>query len=165
MCLGAVVVLLVMTRDRPAEVAMILSNDTSCFVACSLVFRGQSPLAATSRPFGCRFNAEDDIVPKVTSADASGRGSINLVLVSRVSFSLLLVFQDHTEPLLRFIVRKTASGLQSATSTERRLIKLNHSRLDSSRFEEKRCIIEGIGSFLVEKTRRLSVDLVAPVQH
>ncbi|KAK1456269.1 hypothetical protein CTAM01_17220 [Colletotrichum tamarilloi] len=92
MCLGAVVVLRVKPRDPPAEVAMVLSLDTSCFVACSRIFRGQSPLAATSRPFGCRINAEDDIVPKVTSADASGRGSINLVLVSKISFSLLLVF-------------------------------------------------------------------------
>ncbi|OHE94861.1 hypothetical protein CORC01_09780 [Colletotrichum orchidophilum] len=89
MCLGAVVVLLVITRDRPAEVAMVLSIDTSCFVACSQIFRGQSPPAATSRPSGYRINAEDGIVPQITSADAGGRGSINLVLFSKISCSLL----------------------------------------------------------------------------
>ncbi|KAF6784879.1 hypothetical protein CMUS01_16590 [Colletotrichum musicola] len=73
-------------------VAMVLSVDVSCFVACSRIFRGQSPLAATSRPFGRRINAEDGIVSKMTSADASGRGSINLVLFSKILFSLLLMF-------------------------------------------------------------------------
>ncbi|KAF6803749.1 hypothetical protein CMUS01_15011 [Colletotrichum musicola] len=73
-------------------VAMVLSVDVSCFVACSRIFRGQSPLAATSRPFGRRINAEDGIVSKMASADASGRGSINLVLFSKISFSLLLLF-------------------------------------------------------------------------
>ncbi|KAK1973248.1 hypothetical protein LZ30DRAFT_42268 [Colletotrichum cereale] len=92
MCLGAVVVLRAMACNPPAVVAMVLSNDTSCFVACSPIFRGQSPPVATSRPSGCRINAEDDIVPKVTSASASGRGSINLVLFSKISFSLLLMF-------------------------------------------------------------------------
>ncbi|KAK2005395.1 hypothetical protein LZ32DRAFT_189739 [Colletotrichum eremochloae] len=91
-CLGAVVVLHVAACGSPAVVATVLSIDTSCFVACSRIFRGQSPPAATSRPFGCRINAEDDIVPKVTSASASGRGSINLLLFSKISFSLLLLF-------------------------------------------------------------------------
>ncbi|KAK1471641.1 hypothetical protein CABS01_16350 [Colletotrichum abscissum] len=86
MCLGVVVVLLVITCRPPAEVAMVLSLGTSFFVACSRMFRGQSPLAATSRRFGCRINAEDGIVPKVASADASGCGSINLVLFSKISF-------------------------------------------------------------------------------
>ncbi|KAK0367418.1 hypothetical protein CLIM01_15225 [Colletotrichum limetticola] len=91
MCLGAVVVLLVINREPPAKVAMVLSLDT-CFMPCSRIFCGQSPLAAASRPFVCRINAEDAIVPKVASADASGRSLINLVLVSKISFWLLLVF-------------------------------------------------------------------------
>ncbi|WQF76274.1 hypothetical protein CDEST_01288 [Colletotrichum destructivum] len=78
-------------RDSTAVMAMVLSVDMSCFVACSRIFGGQSPPAATSRPFGCRINAEDDIVPKVTSESASGRGSINLMLFSKISFSLLLI--------------------------------------------------------------------------
>ncbi|KAL0930305.1 uncharacterized protein CTRU02_214380 [Colletotrichum truncatum] len=71
---------------------MVLSIDVSYFVACSRIFRGQSPPAATSRLFGSRINAEDDIMPKVTSESASGRGLINLMLFSKISFSLLLMF-------------------------------------------------------------------------
>ncbi|KAK2005707.1 hypothetical protein LZ32DRAFT_134707 [Colletotrichum eremochloae] len=93
-CLGAVVVLHVAACGSLTVVAIVLSIDTSCFVACSPIFRGQSPPAAASRSFGCRINAEDDIVPKVTSASASGRGSIDLVLFSKISFSLLLMFFD-----------------------------------------------------------------------
>ncbi|KAL0943314.1 uncharacterized protein CTRU02_201200 [Colletotrichum truncatum] len=70
---------------------MVLSIDVSYFVACSRIFRGQSPPAATSRLFGSRINAEDDIMPKVTSESASGRGLINLMLFSKISFSLLLM--------------------------------------------------------------------------
>ncbi|KAK0368369.1 hypothetical protein CLIM01_14276 [Colletotrichum limetticola] len=43
MCLGAVVVLLVKTRDPPADVAMVLSLDTLCFVACSRIFSWSEP--------------------------------------------------------------------------------------------------------------------------
>ncbi|KAL0942111.1 uncharacterized protein CTRU02_204874 [Colletotrichum truncatum] len=71
---------------------MVLSIDVSYFVACSRIFRGQSPPAATSRLFGSRINAEDDIMPKVTSESASRRGLINLMLFSKISFSLLLMF-------------------------------------------------------------------------
>ncbi|OHE94822.1 hypothetical protein CORC01_09929 [Colletotrichum orchidophilum] len=86
--------LCVITGNPPAEVAIVLSIDMSCFVACSRIFCSQSPLAATSRPFRCRINAEDSIVPIVTSASASGRDSINLVLFSKLSFSLLLIFAN-----------------------------------------------------------------------
>lgn len=79
-------------RDSTAVVSMVLSIDVSYFVACSRIFRGQSPPAATSRLFGSRINAEDDIMPKVTSESASGRGLINLMLFSKISFSLLLMF-------------------------------------------------------------------------
>ncbi|KAL0935114.1 uncharacterized protein CTRU02_209705 [Colletotrichum truncatum] len=77
---------------------MVLSIDVSYFVACSRIFRGQSPPAATSRLFGSRINAEDDIMPKVTSESASGRGLINLMLFSKISFSLLLMFSRRSCP-------------------------------------------------------------------
>ncbi|KAL0939833.1 uncharacterized protein CTRU02_206443 [Colletotrichum truncatum] len=86
---------------------MVLSIDVSYFVACSRIFRGQSPPAATSRLFGSRINAEDDIMPKVTSESASGRGLINLMLFSKISFSLLLIgrlssgYRDGRQPLRR----------------------------------------------------------------
>ncbi|KAK1514248.1 hypothetical protein CABS01_16756 [Colletotrichum abscissum] len=60
MCLGAVVVLRVKTRDPPAEVAMVLSLDTSCFVACSRIF----VVRARSRPRAGSLDAES--MPRMT---------------------------------------------------------------------------------------------------